>query len=609
MLGVIAAFVAAALVAGASYVRRERLGVESVGLAALRTVALGCLLVLLLNPVRTMRMSGGPPTVLLDASLSMQAAGGRWEEALDTALAMAGADGTVLRFGARVTDRDTMPPEDGGSRLAPALTAAQARGRPTVVVSDGELEDAAMIPPALLVGAIVVLLPRDTLPGVALLEVRLPEMVAREDSLTMELTIGVWGFETEQLARLEAFAGERRLLGRELALPPGPATARRRVTLAPSGLPEGEHVVRLRLSLPGDREPRDDERWRVVRVTDRPAVVVIVDPADWEGRFLVRTLRAVSGTSVRGYARTGDTTWIDMRTQVAVAPRTVRRAAQRAGLLVVRGGSATSVAPRRTGPVWRWPGGSDPSTELFTGDWYVMGDVPASPLAGQLAGVAWDSLPPLTGVVPLAPSGGEWVALSARRGRRGAERAVLVGTDTAGQRELTTAGAGAWRWSFRGGAAAEAYRALVAAGVDWLLASRAAPEEGVLTTPRVTRRGVPVAFRWDGRTRPDSLLLTLEKGGTTQVVTLRFDANGVALLPLEPGVYAWSAPAANGVRGMAVVEPYSEEFAPRPLARLATGGEGFTWVERYAREWWWLFLIALGALVAEWAWRQRRGLS
>ncbi len=79
---------------------------------------------------------------------------------------------------------------------------------------------------------------------------------------------------------------------------------------------------------------------------------------------------------------------------------------------------------------------------------------------------------------------------------------------------------------------------------------------------------------------------------------------------LEPGVYRWSAPAAAGARGTAVVEPYSDEFPPRPVASLATGtAAGFAWLQSYARQWWWLFVLAVAAFAAEWTWRQRRGLS
>jgi hypothetical protein len=300
---------------------------------------------------------------------------------------------------------------------------------------------------------------------------------------------------------------------------------------------------------------------------------------------------------------------VDTRTLERVSLPGVRAAARGAGLLLLRAAADAAIAPRRGRPVWRWPGGSDPKRELFPGDWYVGGSVPASPLADRLAGVAWDALPPLTGVVPLAPSATEWVALAARRGRRGAERAVLVGSDTAGRRELTMAGTGLWRWALRGGAAAEAYRTLVAAGTDWLLASEAPPREAPLSAARVTMRGTPVAFRWRGAAPPDSLAVTLEGGEATQTVILRFDADGLALVTLQPAVYQWSAPSVAGARDVAVVEPYSHEFVPRPVARLSAAPAGFTRVERYARERWWLFLLALAAFVAEWAWRQRRGLS
>ena len=94
------------------------------GAAALRTLAVGALVLLLVNPSRTGRVAPTPPTVLLDASLSMSAAGGRWHAALDTARALAGGDGVILRFGTHVTPFDTLAPVDGATRLADALRIA-----------------------------------------------------------------------------------------------------------------------------------------------------------------------------------------------------------------------------------------------------------------------------------------------------------------------------------------------------------------------------------------------------------------------------------------------------------------------------------------------------
>jgi len=52
-------------------------------------------------------------------------------------------------------------------------------------------------------------------------------------------------------------------------------------------------------------------------------------------------------------------------------------------------------------------------------------------------------------------------------------------------------------------------------------------------------RGVPVGFRWRGDPRTDSVAVTLEGGGATHTVTLRFDADGLAPVTLQPAVYAW----------------------------------------------------------------------
>lgn len=590
------------------YVGRERLGAAGVGMAALRTAGLAALVLLLVNPVAVRRVSGGPPTVLLDASLSMGAAGGRWREALDTARALAGARGAIIRFGEGVEPFDTAPPAAAASRLRAALAAGLARGGPVVVVTDGELHDAASVPPAMLGEASFVLLPRDTVANVALLDVDVPERLAREDSLVLSVSVGAWGALPERSATLEVWTGARRLAARAIELPPPPGAGRRRVALPPGALAPGVHVLRIRVAAPGDVEPGDDERLRVVEVSAQPAVVVVVDPADWEGRFLVRELSEVARTTVRGYARVGAEQWLDMRTLEPAAPQAVRAAVAGAGLVVLRGGR--DVAPGRRTPVWRWPAGTGGSaTQFFPGDWYVNGDVGASPLAARLAAVPWDSLPPLTGLVPLVAGEDEWVALRARQGRRGAARPVVVGTEAAGRRELTTAGTGAWRWAFRGGASREAYRSLLAAGVEWLL-ERGASVAGPLDADRVVSRGAPVTFRWRAGDPPDSLAVRLTTAPGERTVTLRFAADGMAEVPLPPGVYRWAAAALPAAAvGVTVVEAYSAEIPPAPVAALAgAGGAGTTLAVRDARAAWWLYAAVVLALLGEWAWRQRRGL-
>jgi hypothetical protein len=344
----------------------------------------------------------------------------------------------------------------------------------------------------------------------------------------------------------------------------------------------------------------------VLTVSGVPGVVLVVRPADWEGRFLMRVLPEVTGAGVRGFAEITPDQWIDMRTSRAVSVQTVREAARRAALLVTHGNwddGRTSVRQ----PSWRWPAGQE--MRFVRGDWYPLGQLPGSPLAGRLAGVEWDSLPPLTGIVPVARGEQDWVALSVRLGRRGAERPALLGRDSGGVRELTTAGSGLWRWGLRGGASREAYRALVAAGVDWLLGSDALRQRALLTATEVVPRGSPLVFRWSGEDKRDSLSLELRGTDSTFTRDLRFDADGVALLRLPPGVYRWQAPGVPGASGVAVVEAYSDEYHLNAVtAGEATGTRGLGVLLVNLRERWWIFVFVIAALVGEWAWRTRRGL-
>jgi hypothetical protein len=597
-----------ALVAGFVYLQHERQGWPGVGLAALRLIGLTALLLVLVNPVRTARVSGGAPTVLLDASLSMEAAGGRWDEAVDSARSLARGGGVILRFGSQISPFDGSPPEAGVTLLREALTTSRARGGATVVITDGEIEDASSLPPALTPGTQFVVLPRDTMPNAALLSLDAPDRVQRDDSLTITLTVGSWGRLTHDTAEIVISVGDRRLARADIALPPPPGNARRRLTIRPSLLAAGVHVLRVRLDMDGDRESRDDERYLRVEVSEQPAIVVLVDPADWEGRFLVAELSDVARTAVRGYAHTAPGIWLDMRTLVRVSDEQVRLAARNARLLVLRGRPGVFTAGRR-GPAWVWPT-ADPRVELFVGDWYLARDLPVSPLAGRLAGLEWDSLAPLSGIVPVERGDAEWMALAARQGRRGAERAVLIGGDSAGTRRLTTAGEGLWRWRFRGGAAREAYRAILAAGIDWLLAEQPLAGAVSVTSSAVVQRGMPVVFRWSAADSvPDSLRVTLASDTASVTRMLRFRADGTAPLVLDPGIYRWVVPDARNARGVAVVEPYSDEFPPRAVMDVSGGsGEAFTLVEQHARNQWWLFVVALLAFAGEWAWRQRRGL-
>lgn len=611
MLIVVVITVAVAVFAGFVYVGREQLGLVGVGLAALRTIAVGALVLLLINPGSSQRQVGGNPVVLLDASLSMAVAGGRWEAALDTAVALAGTQGTILRFGSTVDAFDYDPPHAGASRLSMALRSAVALGGPIYVVTDGELDDAGIVEPNLLENVSVVALPRDTVVDVALLNVDVPERVVSDDSIRVTFTVGTWGDGTPNTANIEVSSGGRRLATRDVELPASPGVARRELTLPPGLLSDGINLVHFRLYSPGDSVPGDDARVRMVDVTEQPAIVVLLDPPDWEGRFLASELGEVASTTVRGYAHVTLSSWLDMTTTLPVSEESVRRLARDAALLVIRGDGAEMTATNRRQPLWRWPTIFEVAPDVTPRDWYLSNSVQASPLAGRLASVQWDSVPPVLGLAQQPPADHDWVAVTARQARRGAERPVLLGRDSAGVRTLATLGTGWWRWRLRGGAAREAYRAILAGGVDWLLGAEQVRDDATLIASTVVSRDEPTLFRWLGDSIPDSLAVTTTSDGNDDVEThlLRFDSYGVALLTLPPGAFRWVASDFGATRGVVVVEEYSDEYHPRSTVDLVAGNAaGMTLFERFARDSWWLFLIVIAALTAEWAWRHRRGL-
>jgi hypothetical protein len=126
--------------------------------------------------------------------------------------------------------------------------------------------------------------------------------------------------------------------------------------------------------------------------------------------------------------------------------------------------------------------------------------------------------------------------------------------------------------------------------------------------------GLPLVWRWAGPGDPQPLAIDLGGERATRRDTLRFDAAGRAELRLPPGVYRYAL-AGGPERGVVVVEEYSDEWRPPPRppptapALAAQPGTPEGRVARAGlRDRWWLFVVALAAFTAEWAWRRRHGL-
>lgn len=472
---------AAAAAALAVYLLLEKAGPGSLWLAALRAAAWGCVAALLIDPGCTRTDGGAPPVVLLDGSLSMTDPGtepaslARWRAALDTARAVAGHAGRIIVFGAQPTAlREAARPEAPATRLLPAWREAAALGGPVTVVTDGEVDDARDLPADFLRLARIVVLPRPGRPDAGVAALELPLALRSGDTATADVVVAAAGTAPADTAALELREGTRLVARARLALGSG-GSLRRQLQFVPAALPSGtgREVRRYEARITGvrdDVEPRDDARATLAEVSRTNAIVVLSDSPDWDFRALVGILRQTAGVPVGAFVQVAaGGPWRDAASLRPVAQEALEAAARTASLIVVHGtaaGTALLAALARHG-LWRW---TAPATGELAGDWYVDPAVSASPLGAALAGVPAESLPPLEALAQQPGDSAEWTAVTARLGRRGRAWPAVVGAERGSLRVVRTLGSGLWRWSSKGGVAAEGYRSLVAALTDWLLA-------------------------------------------------------------------------------------------------------------------------------------------
>jgi hypothetical protein len=480
-----------------------------------------------------------------------------------------------------------------------------------VILTDGNIDDVAEIPPDLLRRPRVIAQPRPPFYDAYIAGVDGPRHVMRGDTVRLRVSYGTAGKrETGNENRNDAIVvrvGDREVSRQPVSLPDS-GTLSKEITFPVSRIPSsGWTALEVRLAGVNDPEPRDDSREFVVDVSVEPAAVIFASPPDWDSRFLARALGDVARLPVRVFVETEPGRWRDGATLAPVSTGEMARAAAAARLLVAMGdperARAFTVAARPTSALLLWP------TNGQTGDWYV--DPPSSsPLTAPLAGVVWDSLPPATALVPLHDSArGSMVALTARLARRGAPRPILTLQQRDGRRTATATAAGLWRWAFRGDAAEQAYRSVVAATVDWLLGERSAGSRAraVPVTFEVPN-GLPIQWRWTSSDSARPLAVTLRSNDKTLTDTLRFDATGRAELRLAPGIYRYAL-VGGSEQGVVAVETYSDEWLPRAPSLGPQPGEATARLASVGlRDRWWLFVIALAALATEWALRRRQGL-
>lgn len=598
MLTVLVVLAAVGL-AAFTYLGLERLGRRAWIPLACRAIAWSALGLLLVNV--SCPVVGAPlrPLVLLDASLSMGGVGGRWAEARDSAARW----GEARQFGDARSGSDSTPTR-GRSLLAPALLAASASDRPLIVITDGEVEDAREVPPDLLIRSGIRLFQRASQPDRAITRVTGPSRVSEGDSIPLEVEVQPIGGNPGDSVVVEVVSGTNRLASKNVRLR-GEAGGRARIVVPASSLSSGDHLLRVALTPGGDAEPRTDARLHLVTVAPTPGVVFLAAPADWDSRFLYRTLREVGQLPIRGYIRVDGNRWRSMSDLRPVPNDVVRRAARRADLLILKGGVTDLAEGTTARGIWAWPSGEVGETQV-PGDWYLsQGD--ASPMAGAFLGQSLDSFPPSFMLTPMETGPRDWVALHAQLGRRGPQRPAVFGRQDGRVRRVTVAVEGLWRWPFRGEASEQTYRSWVAATTSWLLGGVDSARGVARPIQGVVQNGRPVIFEWlaSGSAVPQTVLWSSAAGQRTD--TLHFDGDGRAPVWLQPGEYRYRL--AGGGTGTAAVEEYSDELLPRPVTLTAhEGREARGGARSTAREWLWLFGICVLALSGEWLARRRLGL-
>lgn len=567
--------------------------------ALLRAAALTLVIALLLDaPAGIARLPA--PWVALDASASLVRGHdtAAWRAARDSARAVH-ADTTLL-FGDSVRAA-TAPdaPGDQRSDVRPVVERAIAGGRPVVVVTDGELPEADALR-QLPAGSRVALVAHSAARDVGISSLDVPRAVVGGDTAEARLTL-VSGAGGAKAGTATLLLGDKVLaVSRFDSLAP---YSERDVTLRVRiEAPEGPVLLRAVVASEGDLERHNDTLGVGIDVSRQPGAVFVSTSPDYDARYALAVLRGAVALPTRGFYRVAPGSWRVDGTFSQVSEAEVHAAFRDAPVAILHGDTTIFGPPRQATSA---PLALMVPTEGDGSEWYAAG-APASPLSPALAGLPWDSLPPIA--VGVSPPGGLWHALEARRGREAFRRTIIAGSDEP-RRVVTIAASGLWRWRFRGGAAADAYTALWGGIFDWL-ASERADKRAAVPDARIVRAGDVVRWR-RGSAGGDSVVsVGIMRRGTTRGDSLRLRFGGPSSVaesaPLPAGVYDVTV---RGGRALLVVNA-SSEWIPRPPGARggAAGGTMVRGAVPRSRDMGWMYALIVVLLCAEWFLRRRAGL-
>jgi hypothetical protein len=565
------------------------------------------------------------PTVALDVSQSMRRGGDAlWRAALDSARAIGGVRAVLVGDTVRLGDVEPGAGADQVGLALPLLAEAALRdGAPLTFITDGELPPGA---PSLLdqlpAGSRVLVLPRPPFRDLAIESVSVEDPVLAGDSarLTVRLRSGAEPLPASTLEVVAPNAGT----ALQLALPPmAPGEARTERLV----LPVGPDATRLDLRVVGtvanDREPRNDSVRVSVAISDQPRAVVVATAPDPDVRFALEAWRGAIGEGTRAYLRIAPGQWRDAATLAPIAEAVVRARARAARTLVVQGdttwlgpladvaaGGVLLVVPP---PLPAAPARADalPARE----EWFVAG-APASPVSAALAGIAWDSLPPLSagpGLAGARPD--EGVVLQALLGRRGSPRPIVRWATTSGRRTIVVSARGFAAWAVRPGGARDAHDALWGGLASWV--GEAPPRRAALRPlAAVQRTGMPIDWALPGTQRPAQLVArpveAADDSARQRRLPLRYDrvAGTAQSDGLPVGRWRiWSERVAGAAAAELDVNP-SGEWLPRAptVSGRVTAPRGATVPREGLARFGWPLVLIVSALSVEWLARRQGGL-
>ncbi len=505
------------------------------------------------------------------------------------------------------SDIATLRSDDQGSRVRAAVDRAASLGRPLVLLTDGEVDDAESLAEAPTGSRIRVLANAPRTDG-AIAEMAVPTSATAGDTITVAATITSGATATPQAQWRVMVDG---VAPATLPVPALGALTSTRVT-ATIALPRGARsaIVRSVVLVPGDAEPRNDTLSSTIDIGDRPAAVFVSTAPDLDVREALVVLRGALNVPTRAFLRLAPGVWRVEGSLAPISEDDVKTQAGAAGMLIVHGDTAwrpRAAVRSATGAKALWipapPTAIARAGEMArTPEWYASG-VPASPLAAALAGLPLDSLPPLT---LAGPARGTMPVLTAQLGKRGEAVPAIAARIENGVRTVVVSGSGYAGWALRGGRSAEAFGALWGAIFDWLAAGRG-DVRAARPMASLMRAGDPVAWRRGGADSVVAVRLSRRGDSVVDSLTLRFTGSSFETTSpaLAAGVYDVQAEGGPSV----LVVNASREWVPRaPTVRdgVLSRGALSSDAPRLADAGW-PFVLALLLLCGEWIGRRAGG--